>query len=99
MKEGTTKVHFFPYETRLSLGHETTNHNGGVGTAKAKASGCSLAASLGCKIHLAILVSSALYRVTRPISTEKHTNTVGPPHTPHRVLIGFYPSCTRKGIY
>jgi hypothetical protein len=41
--------------------------------------------SLVCKIYLATLVSSALYSVTRPKTAEKHTNAVGPPHTPHPI--------------
>jgi hypothetical protein len=41
--------------------------------------------SLGWKIYLATLVSSALNHVTKPKPAEKHTNAVGPPHTTQTV--------------
>jgi hypothetical protein len=56
--------------------------------------------SFRCKMYLGTLASSALYRVTRPKSAEKHTNTVGHStlHTPLQglLLIGFTQASREK---
>jgi hypothetical protein len=55
--------------------------------------------SLGCKIYSATLVSSALYRVTRPRSTRiQSSHPTLPTLLRSALLIGFRPSFTRKRI-